>query len=94
MCFGGAEAEGAPSEAQLSNGIDKQLKVDEKKLNSVVKLLLLGTSPPSPCDPVENSINMASTGAGGSGKSTILRVSSLFWGHDVLTDPSKCGSFI
>lgn len=94
MCFGGAEAEGAPSEAQLSSSIDKQLKTEEKKLNSVVKLLLLGRYHPFPCDPVENSVNMVSLGAGGSGKSTILRVSSLFSGRDVLTDLSKCVSFI
>jgi hypothetical protein len=53
MCFGGAEAEGAPSEAQLSSNIDKQLKTDEKKLNSVVKLLLLGISAPSLAIPLK-----------------------------------------
>jgi hypothetical protein len=53
MCCGGAEAEGAPSEAQLSSNIDKALKTEEKKLNSVVKLLLLGRSPPSLAIPLK-----------------------------------------
>jgi len=45
MCFGGGTPEGAPSEAQVSNSIDKEIRQEEKKLNSQVKLLLLGMIP-------------------------------------------------
>jgi len=45
MCFGGGTPEGAPSEAQISNSIDKEIRQEEKKMNSQVKLLLLGLIP-------------------------------------------------
>jgi len=45
MCFGGGTPEGAPSEAQISNSIDREIRQEEKKMNSQVKLLLLGLIP-------------------------------------------------
>jgi hypothetical protein len=44
MCTGSSSEEEA-STSQVSNSIDKQLKHEEKKLHSQVKLLLLGSFP-------------------------------------------------
>ena len=44
MCHGSSSEEEA-STSQVSSVIDKQLKSDERKIHSQVKLLLLGSHP-------------------------------------------------
>jgi hypothetical protein len=54
MCTGSSSEKDA-SESQVSNSIDRTLKQEERKLNSQVKLLLLGLSPP-PLNPIAGDI--------------------------------------
>lgn len=71
MCTGSSSEKDA-SDSQVSSGIDRQIRHDERRLNSQVKLLLLGWQPLKATD--RDNLLIRLLGAGGSGKSTILKV--------------------
>lgn len=83
MCFGSRKKEEA--NAMRSKELDKMIKADEKRMSKEVKLLLLGTRLSATSialvlrSPRVNKLMDDRTGAGESGKSTVLKQMKLIY---------------